>query len=485
MFFVFQARTARRLLPELTPDKEKENTSQITSTGFGIDSSAPMKKKPHCTKQTRKSRNIHKRHVGMSHKSQETPNRKYLVDQLSKANLKTKRAKKELVLVKKTIKEMRKLPNMLKEFKPFLSNQSYSILCTEVLQGHKKPRGRRYSFELKVFCLGLWKSGPAAYKLYAKTHAFPSRSTLQKFLVQLHFEPGFNFSTTALLMESAKELNEMDSTICLLWDETRVKPHLYYDKAKDKIVGYQDLGGGRRTREFATEVLVFMISSLSHNIKKFKQPISYYLCSDSMHGQQLAPLIKSNLLVSRAIGFNDVATACDQNSTNINALKELGATAECPFIILQGKVVVFTFDPPHLLKCVRNLLLKHNIHIGDQVVTLEYFTEVYKTDQRNFPRFCWKLKDVHLAPKGKNRMKVKLAAQLFSRTVGSLMKLMLDFEHGGFRAETTKTVEFTFNMDSWFDSVNNRPGKEKPGKLHIQNNFQVIVVCIDNNFKNA
>ena len=55
-------------------------------------------------------------------------------------------------------------------------------------------------------------------------------------------------------------------------------------------------------------------------------------------------------------------TVCDMGRVNRRSLQTLlGASKETPYFIFLGKEVVKIFDPPHLLKCFRNLFLKYNI----------------------------------------------------------------------------------------------------------------------------
>lgn len=49
------------------------------------------------------------------------------------------------------------------------------------------------------------------------------------------------------------------------------------------------------------------------------------------------------------------------DGVNRKALNSLGASQEQPFIICGDKEIITLFDPPHLLKCFRNLFLKYDI----------------------------------------------------------------------------------------------------------------------------
>ncbi|XP_059059461.1 uncharacterized protein LOC131852749 [Achroia grisella] len=59
--------------------------------------------------------------------------------------------------------------------------------------------------------------------------------------------------------------------------------------------------------------------------------------------------------------INIVATVCDLSTVNLKVLKTLGASPAEPYFIHDQREIVTVLDPPHLLKCTRNLLMKHNI----------------------------------------------------------------------------------------------------------------------------
>ena len=89
------------------------------------------------------------------------------------------------------------------------------------------------------------------------------------------------------------------------------------------------------------------------------------------------------------------------------------------------------FDPPHLLKCARNLFLKHEVmNVGLGVVVngqpltgtakWAYILKVYELDKQNvmYRQLC-KVTDRHLKHFAQDAMKVSLAAQVMSSTVAA------------------------------------------------------------------
>jgi hypothetical protein len=69
-------------------------------------------------------------------------------------------------------------------------------------------------------------------------------------------------------------------------------------------------------------------------------------------------------------GLHVVATVCDMGANNVSALKKgLCVSEETPFFKFGDQEIAVVFDPPHLLKCTRNLFLKHDVmNVGLGVV---------------------------------------------------------------------------------------------------------------------
>jgi DNA transposase THAP9 len=404
----------------------------------------------------RKSRNALRKLLGMELSSEDTPRKKFLLEQNTKLKHKVKRLEREKRIVTEASKESKKMDNVLKLIEPKVSAEAFELLRAQIFEGAKEPRGRRYSLNLKIMAVGLWKSGPRTYRLLSDIFAIPSKRTLQKFLEKFEFLPGFNWSIFSMLHEKFRHLQHADRFVSLLWDGTSEKPDLKYDHKLDQITGYEDFGGGQRGSAVACEFLVFMVTSVNPDRKRWQQPIAYLHCSKSMDAKFLASQILFYLTLLICLGLRPVSTVCDQHPTNVKALKHIQHSSDVPVIKLHGIDIIFTFDAPHLLKCIRNLLLKNDLHTNKGIVKFEYFALMYKYDLKNFPRHCWKLKEVHIFPAGRNKMKVCYAAQLFSRSSGLYMRHLVDGQFEGFPADAEFTVEFIFLIDHWYDSVNGR-----------------------------
>ena len=71
------------------------------------------------------------------------------------------------------------------------------------------------------------------------------------------------------------------------------------------------------------------------------------------------------------------------------------------------------YDPPHLLKCTRNLFRKYDVQFKSELVynqlpvtaKWEHILNVYQWDKSNVVRIFYKLTDAHLASVAQDAMK--------------------------------------------------------------------------------
>ena len=160
-----------------------------------------------------------------------------------------------------------------------------------------------------------------------------------------------------------------DKVCFLLWDEVSLQPQLHYDEKEDKIMGFEDWGNGR-TNRFADHALVFMLRGINRN---WKIPLSYNFCKACANSAQLMRCIKELVTAIKASGFKVVAMVCDQGQANAacinNLLQERRSLCIkenrffCGRIQISGELIIPLFDPPHLIKEIRNNFLTKNIEV--------------------------------------------------------------------------------------------------------------------------
>ena len=331
----------------------------------------------------------------------------------------------------KKLKEVCQLDSnpLIQSLSSSLNVDTSRFLASVVRNSKHEPKGRRCSYKEKVLALSILKRSPRSYTFLRSLFPLPSRRSLQSLLNTVQFRTGVNAHVFSVLKDHVQTMSDKDRICCLMFDEMSIREHLHFNQKTGCIDGYEDLGRHGRTSNIANHALVFMLRGLR---KRWKQPVAYYLTCGSTNGDMLVDFLKEVLGACHTVGLVVVATVCDMGANNIKALKKvLHVSEERPFFRFGDQEIAAVFDPPHLLKCTRNLFLKHEVmNVGLVVVvngqpligTAKWadILKVYELDKQNvLYRQLRKVTGRHLKPFAQDAMKVSLAAQVMSNTVAA------------------------------------------------------------------
>ena len=173
-----------------------------------------------------------------------------------------------------------------------------------------------------------------------------------------------------------------------------IKEGLLYNVGRDIIEGFEDFGHIGQTRYIANHVIVFMIRGLA---SKWKQPIGYFLSSGPIRAKTLQSLTRSCISKVTETGLNVVALVCDQGSNNRSFIQHLEkVTIDRPYLMYENRKIFVFYDPPHLLKNVRNNLKKADLRIDEGVVSWQHIVDFYNFDKCQPIQMAPKLKDRHV-----------------------------------------------------------------------------------------
>ena len=281
-----------------------------------------------------------------------------------------------------------------------------------------KPSARRYTEEEITQSLALYYQGPRAYYQLRKRFFLPSPRLLRKRLELVHLNPGLHPTVMSLMKEKYQGANDHEKLVVISFDEMQVRPKLTYLPGADRVEGYEDLGELGRTARQADHVLVLMARGLT---LKWKQPIGYFLSCGPAPARVTQPILEAAVRQLREAGFQVVATVCDMGKPNQDLYRKLGVTRDNPKFLVDGVPVAALHDVPHLFKCVRNGLLKHDVTVDGEVLSWAYIRQFFETDKGRPIRSAPKLTAAHIQPDAFKKMSVKLATQIFSRSVASGM----------------------------------------------------------------
>ena len=118
-----------------------------------------------------------------------------------------------------------------------------------------------------------------------------------------------------------------------------------------------------------------------------------------------------------------------------------------------GQHEVFVmYDPPHLIKNVRNNPKKHGFIVEDHHVDWRYICEFHEQDASKPTKLAHKLTRKHLDLPPFTPLRVKLATQVLSHSVATGMKVMAEW--GIINANAVYKAEFLESFDQLFNAFN-------------------------------
>ena len=325
---------------------------------------------------------------------------------------------------------------------------------------------RRYAVKDKMMALSIFYQSQKAYKLLSKLFALPSKRTLQRSLERTNIMPGFDNSIFAALKVKTDSMGQTEKCVALVFDEMSLKTALVYNHGLDKIEGFEDFGEEGSSHFVADHALVFMVCGL---MSKWKQPLGYFLTAGTVKPETLQKLTSKCLVKLEEIGLCPKVVICDQGSNNRSYLEKLEKVSiEKPYMMHNGKKVFVMFDPPHLLKNVRNNFIKSNYQYDDIEVKWEYIVDFYNLDKAMSIQMAPKLKDKHINLAPFAAMRVNLAAQILSHSVAAGINTLCSL--GNLPDDASATAKFIETFDQLFNTFNSSCPKSSQPFRHALNN---------------
>lgn len=316
-----------------------------------------------------------------------------------------------------------------------LNKTTLNFIKSQVNIQKRNSKSRRYTLDDKILSLSLYKTSPKGYRFLSTIFALPSRSTLNTMLSKILFKPGINVHIEENLKHRTTKLKNINKTCILIFDEMALRAGLKYDM----IFGLQK-GENSQQIKFANHALVFMLRGIA---KKWKQPYAYYFFTGTTQTVDLVSYLKCVIRSANKTGLKIVATVCDQGGTNRAAINYLISETykTCAESSVQkrnwgfeidGEEIIPIYDPPHLLKCIRNNLFTKdvifNIDGTTYTASWDHIRALYEYDKKNEEfelQTLVKITQNHIDIE-RTKMKVSNASQIFSHQVASTMKLVLD-----------------------------------------------------------
>ncbi|KAL2096972.1 hypothetical protein ACEWY4_006179 [Coilia grayii] len=284
--------------------------------------------------------------------------------------------------------------------------------------------------------------------------------TIRQWYSSISADPGFTVASfTALKAHVETNKAQGRDTVCALTlDEMHL--HAMTEYAGDQLHGYVDIGSGEIENNMAKEALVVMVVAINES---WKVPIAYFLIN-SMDATDKANVVRESLSRLYEVGIKVVSLTFDGLKTNIAMARKLGANINIkdtkpyfPHAEDQSQQVHVLLDACHMLKLLRIAFASLQVLYTEDGQKIEYkYIEALNTIQeKEGLRLGNKLKMAHIQWR-KQKMKVNLAAQLFSSSVADA----IEFCDKGLKLKdfsgSALTVHFLHSVDAAFDVLHSR-----------------------------
>lgn len=340
------------------------------------------------------------------------------------------------------------------------SSLPFELFENELHNLDNSPTNRRYSQEMKQFCLTLHFYSPRAYEFIRSRSTLPDPSTLRRWLATRKCDPGILHEVLEFFKKKIKSSADAGylKDVALVYDAMAIRAGRWYDKKNDKHCGYVDLGGISNvdSEEYATETLLFIIVSFT---KIFKCPVAYFLIN-KINATLQSELVLAVVDALYDSGITVRSLTSDGTSTNLRTYEKLGCILSPenlqPFFSHPRNSDVrihCIMDPCHMIKLCRNCLGEVQLSSNTGAISFDYVKKIHEIQNQENLKFANKLTTMHVFYKNK-KMNVRLAAQVISSSVADTMQFLQ--MHDSYFDGATATIEFIRIFDRLFDIMNSR-----------------------------
>lgn len=322
-----------------------------------------------------------------------------------------------------------------------------ALLILACINACEKPKAKK-SFEDRQFALELFFMASDAYRFYRPLCLLPTVRQLWRHIRNWDMPPGLNDNVFNALRLKIKSLPLTERHCSLCVKEMQLRPHLFYNLSRDRIIGFHDTGVEKR-RTLARKVLVIMACSL---IGDWEQPIAYYFHGGKCRAHILKNLIFQAIIKSKSIGVTVHALITNTSPTFLRLSQLLGISAERPSFLVNDDRVFYIFDVTRLMRVTRNVFRSHELRFCEKRASWTDIELFFRRDSQMRLPLVPKLSVGHLEPNECQKMETKYAVQVFSNSIAA--GLSAHITSGELPLETIGTMEFIHNFDQLFDILN-------------------------------
>ncbi|KAH6922352.1 hypothetical protein HPB50_013392 [Hyalomma asiaticum] len=319
-----------------------------------------------------------------------------------------------------------------------------------------------------------------------KILVLPSRACLRRYIGGFKASFGFHGKLLELVKVKAQEMDEMKRHSGLVVDEMKLSAHLDM-RSSGHIEGFVDLGKFTEDCVKHTKADHGLVVMFQPFIGKWTQVIAVFASCGNVKSRVLAKILLEATILCEQAGLHVDYICSDGASWNRsmwNAFGLRGTFKEVRCKVIHpsdpSRFLHFVSDFPHLIKCVRNAMIKTGFNTQNGRAHWEHVSTIWKVDSNSVTlKVAPKLTRTHIFPHGFAKMRVDLAFPVFSaavvhaidlhnekneniypdvdptRTFINLMANLIDAMTSRFPAEAQRQCKGSYQMMEFMDSWEN------------------------------
>lgn len=332
-------------------------------------------------------------------------------------------------------------------------------MVNRLIRGSKN---QKFTPSLRAFALSLHFYSPRAYNYVREkfNNSLPHPKTISKWYQTIDGTPGFTTEALSALKNKVQQSAGEQIYCNLVIDEMAIRKKIEFIAGKF----YGSISFGEKpevdTLPEAKEALVFLVTCINGH---WKIPVGYFLI-DGLSSRERANLVINCLEFLNEVNLRITSVTFDGAASNLNMASHLGADFSNPqslkthfeHPVTKEKVLIF-LDPCHMLKLLRNCLGDSKIlkTKNDKLIKWTYLEELVNLQDTEGLNAATKIRKRHLHFV-KEKMRVKIAAQTFSRSVSDALKFLeFDLKLTNFKG-AEETANFCLLVNDLFDILNSR-----------------------------
>ena len=380
--------------------------------------------------------------------SNNTPRKAKLRLLLKNKHARLSRLEHKLLKLSNRVNGTADMDDIIKRASKYLPAVPLQFFTSQLKMSRRKNKGLRWTDDDKLLALSIFYHGRKCYRFLSNIFKLPTFRSLRKWMQKFVIQPGFSDNILNVLKKKIESKDDKLAVLC--FDEISLKCGLKYNRSTDCISGLEDFGPNLGcSKRIANHALVFMVKGLKC---KWKQAFGYFFACDTVRAEILESLLLEAVQKLFDIGILVKAIVCDQGSSNRSLFTRLNISPERPFIRVNGHHVYVLYDPPHLVKSIRNNFVKYDFECDEGLASFQHVQQFFENDSKLPVRMCPKLGPKHVELTNFSKMRVCLATQLLSHSTAAA--LMTYISIGALPDCARATVSFIDRFDRLFDCFN-------------------------------